>query len=148
MGAVLEAAAIEYEGHAGRGPNVVRLPSAVEDNSIQRHMRLTDEQYEEIIEEFHAWRSAAADNPNRTQLSSSQRSMASFLYYLAGGGYFRQTSLPMGIGISTAWKACQLVADFFHEISADHICLPTLEVIPDLVIDELEGMIYIIYKDR
>ena len=110
MVAAAAAPGVQQQHRRERAANVARTPAARDDNNIDRQIRLTQVQFQELSEEFHAWR---AVNNRNIRFCTSRKTMEAFLIYLAGGGYFRQTSLPMGIAISTAWKHCQKAADFF-----------------------------------
>ena len=120
---MLQAVALE------RGNNYERTP-ATSSEPVSKHIRVTEEQVNELSTLFHDWRSQHAVNDLHIQ-TSSQR-MDTFLRYVASGGFHRQVAYTQGIAKSTAILHNQQVADFFLDIALRHISLPQL--------DELEAL--------
>lgn len=113
-----------------RRENYERRP-AFSAEPIHRHLRLTDEHFDAVSEEYHEWR-IRQTGIQRGLLHASQKRMQTFLLYLASGGYHRQVGLTQGIAKSTAILHSKEVADFFLDISDQHITLPMHEELDNL----------------
>lgn len=137
-------AALVLANQKVKQPNVHRQP-AVSQDAVEKRIRISYDNLNLLSQEYHVWR-LIHNSPN-SQLSTSQKAMEIFLFYLAGGGYFRQTSFPFGVSISTVWNYCQSVSDFFYNISANFINLPNEREMQNLVIDELEARRVIMLLD-
>ena len=86
-----------------------------------RHFRVTEDQLEELVTEYHAWR--MAKNPGAKR-ETAIKAMTLFLDYLGSGAFFRQVAKDHGCVESTAHLHCNEVAEFFFEISPTYVSLP------------------------
>lgn len=136
-------AALVLAAQPQRAPNIQRV-CAISFENEEKRIRLSTEQFNIISLDYHNYRLRTKP---RAQYSISRRNMELFLYYIAGGGYYRQVSFPFGIAISTAWLAIHEVADHFHRISENFISLPLHQELHDLVFTELEGQRVVLLLD-
>lgn len=114
---------IQVVGAEERGENHVRRPASSTE-PMKNHLRLSDEQLEDISVRYHEWRNG--------YWHTSQRRMETFLLYLASGGYHRQVGYTQGIAKSTAILHNRQVADFLMDMSPRHINFPRLREFDNL----------------
>lgn len=111
-----------------RAPNHFRR-AAESSEPTETHMRLTQDQIDVVVNEFHASRIARCP---KASYSASAKRTEMFLSYLSSGGYYRQVAKTEGVATCTASLYLQEVVDFFYESSAQHISLPRQEEFADL----------------
>ena len=111
-----------------RAPNLGRRPAETEEEG-RRHIRLNDNQFHELLDEFHAYRVARAAG---ARLVTSNKKLKTFLEYLASGGYYRNTAKAEGMAKSTVILHTRDAVAFFLEICGQHVRLPALEEYPVL----------------
>ena len=107
-----------------------RQPSHNPDPSA-RHLRITDDQLEGLVDEYHAWR--VGKNPE-AEYERARRAMTLFLDFLGSGAFFRQVAKDHGCVESTAHHYCNEVAGFFYDISPNHVSLPNPEELQNLAV--------------
>ena len=76
------------------------------------HLRLSDQQVNELTDEFHEWK-----NMGMASIAKSKQKICTFLHYLASGGYYRQVGYAMVIAKSTTVATVHEVADFLMAIA-------------------------------
>ena len=105
---------------------------------VERRLRLTANQLQEISREFHRWR--VAKNQHAKMVTSEVR-MDTFLHYLSCGGYYHQIAYAHGIATSTAFIHTYEAADYICDTAINYISLPTAEEFDDLMtpIDTVDG---------
>ena len=107
---------------AVRAPNFIREP-ATSNEPLKMHIRLTENQLDNLVDEFHQWR----DVNGQARYATSHAMMKTFLHYVASGGYYRQVGLTMGKAKNTVCVNLRKVADYFMAIAGNHIVFPERE---------------------
>ena len=111
---IFQAVAMERAVHHDREAAYSSEPCSV-------HLRLSDQQVNELTDEFHEWR-----NMGMASIAKSKQKICTFLHYmyLASGGYYRQVGYAMVIAKSTTVATVHEVADFLMAIAPRYISLP------------------------
>ena len=109
---IFQAVAMERAVHHDREAAYSSEPCSV-------HLRLSDQQVNELTDEFHKWR-----NMVMASIAKSKQKICTFLHYLASGGYYRQVGYAMGIAKSTTVATVHEVADSLMAIAPRYISLP------------------------
>lgn len=110
-----------------RGANIRRKPAETEE-SMESRFRLSEDNLNHLANEYDNWRDQVQ---NRTNIATSYRRITVFCYYLAGGGYLRQTAFPYGVATSTAHMYLYDVANFLCSVANRHINFPGMNELPN-----------------
>ena len=126
----------------GREENHVRT-AATSTEPPEKHMRLTEPQMEELVDEFHAWR-----DQGQARRDTSRRMVETFLHYVSSGGYYRQVGFALGRATSTIFADLQQVASFFMDIAPQHISLPGPGEFDELAqdLEDVEGQCVLLWS--
>ena len=110
---IVQAVAMERAVHHDREAAYSSEPCSV-------HLRLSDQQVNELTDEFHEWKNVMG----MASIAKSKQKICTFLHYLASGGYYRQVGYAMVIAKSTTVATVHEVADFLMAIAPRYISLP------------------------
>lgn len=118
--------------------------AAFSSDECRKSIRISDQELDILANEFHDHR---LQTKQRARFHISQRNIEIFLYYLAGGGFYRQTGLSYGLSTPAIWEICHEVASYFRTIAPNFIELPDVNELRNLVMGHIEGRQIILLLD-
>jgi len=92
-----------------RAPKLKRKPAFTEEMDEMRFW-LTEGSLDQLACNYQQWRSEHSQLP--TSFATSFRRVKCFCFYLAGGGYYRHSTLTHGVATSTTHMYMQHVVDY------------------------------------